>query len=183
MPLPRGLARFNRVVTNRISRPLAGWLPGFAVIVHRGRKSGAEYRTPVNAWLGDDDVIVALTYGRDTDWLKNLTAADGGEVIAGRKTYRVGRPQVDRARGDEPDARPGQADPALYRCRRVRPAAPHRAGSAHLISTLPESWDAVASKAASKSSTSKRWVITGEMSTPDWIRTFILYQVSNISRP
>ena len=94
MPLSRGLARFNRAVTNRISRPLAEWLPGFAVIVHRGRKSGAEYRTPVNAWLGADDVIVALTYGKDTDWLKNLTAADGGEVIAGRRGYRVGRPQL-----------------------------------------------------------------------------------------
>jgi deazaflavin-dependent oxidoreductase (nitroreductase family) len=94
MPLSRGLARFNRVVTNRISRPLAGWLPGFAVIVHRGRKSDAEYRTPVNAWLGDNDVIVALTYGRNTDWLKNLTAAIGGEVLAGRRTYRVGRPQL-----------------------------------------------------------------------------------------
>ncbi|MGH8949285.1 MAG: nitroreductase family deazaflavin-dependent oxidoreductase [Acidimicrobiia bacterium] len=94
MPLSRGLARFNRVVTNRISRPVAGLLPWFAVIVHRGRKSGAEYRTPVNAWLGDDDVIVALTYGRNTDWLKNLGAADGGLVIAGRRTYRVGRPQL-----------------------------------------------------------------------------------------
>jgi len=94
MPLSRGLARFNRVVTNRISRPLAGWLPGFAVIVHRGRKSDAQYRTPVNAWLGDNDVIVALTYGRNTDWLKNLTVAIGGEVIAGRRTYRVGRPQL-----------------------------------------------------------------------------------------
>jgi len=92
MPLSRGLARFNRVVTNRISRPLAGWLPGFAVIVHRGRKSGTQYRTPVNAWLDDDDVIVALTYGKETDWLKNLTAAEGGEVVAGRTTYPVGRP-------------------------------------------------------------------------------------------
>ena len=183
MPLSRGLARFNRVVTNRISRPLAGWLPGFAVLVHRGRKSGAEYRTPLNAWLGDDDVIVALTYGRDTDWLKNLTAANGGEIIAGRKSYRVGPPAADRIGRDEPDARHGQADPPLDRRRRVCPAAPHWAGSAHLIRTLPESWEAVASKAASKSSTSKRWVITGDMSTPDWTRTFILYHVSNISRP
>ena len=99
MPLSRGLARFNRVVTNRISRPLAGWLPGFAVIVHVGRKSGAEYRTPLNAWIGDHDVIVALTYGRDTDWLKNLTTADGGEVIAGRKSYRVGPPQLIGSEG------------------------------------------------------------------------------------
>jgi len=87
------------VVTNRLSRPLAGWLPGFAVIVHRGRKSGAEYRTPVNAWVGDDDVIVALTYGRDTDWLKNLTAAFGGEVVAGRGNYRVGQPVLIGSEG------------------------------------------------------------------------------------
>ena len=94
MPLPRGLARFNRVVTNRLSRPLASWAPGFALIVHRGRRSGLEYRTPVNAWVGDEDVIVALTYGRDTDWLKNLAAADGGLVIAGRETHQVGRPEL-----------------------------------------------------------------------------------------
>lgn len=99
MPLSRGLARFNRVVTNRISRPLAGWLPGFAVLVHTGRKSGAKYRTPLNAWLGDNDVIVALTYGRDTDWLKNLTEANGGEIIAGRKSYRVGPPQLIGSEG------------------------------------------------------------------------------------
>jgi deazaflavin-dependent oxidoreductase (nitroreductase family) len=94
MPLSRGLARFNRVVTNRLSRPLASWVPGFALIVHRGRRSGLEYRTPVNAWVGDQDVIVALTYGRGTDWLKNLAAADGGLVITGRETYRVGRPEL-----------------------------------------------------------------------------------------
>lgn len=99
MPLPEALARFNRVVTNRISKPLAGWVPWFAIIVHRGRKSGTEYRIPVNAWLGPEDVIVALTYGRDTDWLKNLEAAGGGEVLARRRTYRVGPPQVIGAEG------------------------------------------------------------------------------------
>lgn len=99
MPLSRGLARFNRVVTNRLSRPLASLLPGFGVIVHRGRKSGVEYRTPVNAWVGDDDVIVALTYGRNTDWMKNLTVAIGGEVVAGRTTYRVGRPVLIGSEG------------------------------------------------------------------------------------
>jgi deazaflavin-dependent oxidoreductase (nitroreductase family) len=94
MPIPESVARFNRVVTNRISRPLAGRLPWFAVIVHRGRKSGNEYRTPVNAWLDDETVIVALTYGPGTDWLKNLEAAGEGEVIAGRTSYRVGRPEL-----------------------------------------------------------------------------------------
>jgi deazaflavin-dependent oxidoreductase (nitroreductase family) len=94
MPLPESVARFNRVVTNRLSRPVAGRLPWFALIVHRGRKSGTEYRTPVNAWFETDTVIVALTYGPGTDWLKNMEAAGGGEVIASRVSYRVGPPEL-----------------------------------------------------------------------------------------
>jgi deazaflavin-dependent oxidoreductase (nitroreductase family) len=105
------MARFNRVVTNRITRPVAGLLPGFALIVHRGRKTGAEYRTPVNAWLDDNSVIVALTYGPDTDWLKNLEAAGGGEVIAGRHSYRVGSPRLIGAEGMT--RMPGVARPIL----------------------------------------------------------------------
>lgn len=93
MPLPESVARFNRVVTNRISRPLAGRLPWFGLVVHRGRKSGIEYRTPVNAWLDSRTVIVALTYGPDTDWLKNLEAAGGGQVIARGTSYEVGPPE------------------------------------------------------------------------------------------
>jgi deazaflavin-dependent oxidoreductase (nitroreductase family) len=99
MPLPESVARFNRVVTNRISRPLAGRLPWFALIVHRGRKSGTEYRTPVNAWLGREDVIVALTYGPGTDWLRNLEAGGGGEVISRGRSYPVGPPHLIGSEG------------------------------------------------------------------------------------
>jgi deazaflavin-dependent oxidoreductase (nitroreductase family) len=99
MPLPEWLARFNRVGTNRVTRPLAGRLPWFAIVVHRGRKSGDEYRTPVNAWLDDENVIVALTYGPDTDWLKNLEAAGGGDVISRGSSYRVGQPNLIGAEG------------------------------------------------------------------------------------
>jgi deazaflavin-dependent oxidoreductase (nitroreductase family) len=94
MPLPRRLARFNKVATNRIAGPLASRVPAMAVIVHRGRISGNEYRTPVNCWIDDRTAIVALTYGRGTDWLKNLTAAGGGTVVARGRSHRVGRPQL-----------------------------------------------------------------------------------------
>lgn len=30
MTIPKTVARFNAHVTNRVSRPFAGWLPGFA---------------------------------------------------------------------------------------------------------------------------------------------------------
>jgi hypothetical protein len=48
--LGRHVARFNPRVTNRITRPLARWLPGFGVVEHAGRRSGRRYRTPVNVF-------------------------------------------------------------------------------------------------------------------------------------
>src|SRR5262249_1796055 len=50
MALPRALARFNRLVTNRVLGVVAPWMPPFAVVVHRGRSSGRVYRTPVWAF-------------------------------------------------------------------------------------------------------------------------------------
>ena len=58
MPLPRSLARFNLAVTNRITGPFAGRLPGFAVLEHVGRRSGTVRRTPVNVFRHDGRSIV-----------------------------------------------------------------------------------------------------------------------------
>src|SRR3954451_24373365 len=78
MPLPKRLARFNRVVTNRVLAPAARRLPGFAVLSHVGRRSGRVYRTPVNLFRRGDRYVVALTYGPDSQWVRNVMAA--GEV-------------------------------------------------------------------------------------------------------
>jgi deazaflavin-dependent oxidoreductase (nitroreductase family) len=77
MVLPKQLARINRVVTNRVLGPLARQAPGFGKIVHRGRRSGREYRTPVNVFATPDGYVVALTYGAQTDWVRNVLAAGG----------------------------------------------------------------------------------------------------------
>lgn len=80
MPLPGWLARFNRGVTNLVTRPVAHRLPGFAVVIHYGRRSGRRYRTPVNLFRLGDRYVIALTYGRDRDWVKNVLSARGCEV-------------------------------------------------------------------------------------------------------
>jgi deazaflavin-dependent oxidoreductase (nitroreductase family) len=94
MQLPRGLARFNRVVTNRVQRVYAWALPPWAVIVHRGRRSGRTFRTPVLAFRSDGELIVALLYGDESDWLRNLLAAGGGRIVRGAHTYELSRPRV-----------------------------------------------------------------------------------------
>jgi uncharacterized membrane protein len=44
----RWLAKINIAVTNRITSLFAGWLPGFGILTHVGRKSGKLYRTPAS---------------------------------------------------------------------------------------------------------------------------------------
>lgn len=92
MPLSKGMARFNRAVTNRITRPFAARLGGFAVARHQGRMSGKTYETPFNAWRHDDWIVVALTYGADVDWLKNTRAAGASVILMGGRVFDVGAP-------------------------------------------------------------------------------------------
>ncbi|MGH2766055.1 MAG: nitroreductase family deazaflavin-dependent oxidoreductase, partial [Actinomycetota bacterium] len=89
MPLPGWLARFNRVATNHVTRPLARWLPGFAVVVHRGQRSGRTYRTPVNLFRSHDRYLIALTYGRDRDWVRNVLATGGCDVETRGRTLQL----------------------------------------------------------------------------------------------
>jgi hypothetical protein len=62
MPLSREMADFRRF-TNRVTRRLAGWAPGFALIEPVGRRSGRRCQTPVNVFRNDGQGVVALTDG------------------------------------------------------------------------------------------------------------------------
>ena len=93
MQIPRAVARFNRVVTNRIQGAWAWLLPPWALIVHRGRRSGSVYRTPVLASTRGGRLRVAILYGERSDWVLNLLAG-GGEVVRGGRTYPLIDPQV-----------------------------------------------------------------------------------------
>lgn len=102
--LGRRIAHFNRRVTNRITGPLAPRLPGFGVVVHRGRKSQREYRTPVNVFRDRDGYVIALTYGRDADWVKNVLAAGRCSLITRGRRLELTAPRVvhDESRGRVP---------------------------------------------------------------------------------
>src|SRR5689334_12557137 len=94
MPLPRTVARLNRRATNRVLRPLAAYLPGFGVVVHRGRKTGRVYRTPVNVFARPGGCVVALTYGPESEWVRNVLAAGGCELRLGGRTLPFSRPRL-----------------------------------------------------------------------------------------
>lgn len=95
MQFPQWYARWNRAVTNKFVRLWAGWIPAYAVLTHLGRKSGTEYRTPLNVFPTDDGLVVFLPYGvAKTEWLKNIAAADGGRIQRYGKTFDVTKPTV-----------------------------------------------------------------------------------------
>jgi len=94
MPLGRRMADFNRRLTNRLAVGPAAHLPGFGVVVHVGRRSGRRYRTPVNLFSIDDRYVVALTYGREAEWVKNVWAAGGCEIVTRGRTVRLGSPRI-----------------------------------------------------------------------------------------
>lgn len=94
MPLSRGVARFNRRVTNRINRHIAGWFPGFALLTHIGRRSGRTYCIPINAFRSDDGYRIALTYGPESDWVRNVIAAGGCEIVSQRRRIALTQPRI-----------------------------------------------------------------------------------------
>jgi deazaflavin-dependent oxidoreductase (nitroreductase family) len=94
MPIPRSIARVNRAVTNRVTRGFAGRVPGFAIVIHKGRKSGKEFRTPLNAFATNDGFAIALTYGPETDWVKNVLAAGGCAIEYRGRTIQLTDPRL-----------------------------------------------------------------------------------------
>lgn len=94
MPLPRGLARFNLKVTNPVLGHIAGRLPGFAIVTHVGRRSGTRRTSPVNLFKDGDRYVIALTYGADSQWVRNVLAAGGCDVLTRGRTLRLVEPEV-----------------------------------------------------------------------------------------
>jgi len=80
MPIPQFIATVNKHVTNRFFLLFAKWLPPFAIVNHRGRRSGRRYRTPILAFPTETGFVFALTYGPDVDWVRNLMASDNGRL-------------------------------------------------------------------------------------------------------
>ena len=98
MPLPRAVARFNRHVTNRILGPFAYVLPLFGVVVHRGRRSRRLYRTPVNVFRRPGGVVIALTYGPESDWVRNVLAAGRLPAMPKNLICKIGGLVITRQR-------------------------------------------------------------------------------------
>jgi deazaflavin-dependent oxidoreductase (nitroreductase family) len=102
LKLGRSVAQFNRSVTNPIQGQFAWILPPWAVVCHRGRRTGRLYRTPVNAYRRGSTLAIVVLYGPESDWVRNVLAG-GGQVVRAGRTHELLEPRL--------------VDPAPSRCR------------------------------------------------------------------
>jgi deazaflavin-dependent oxidoreductase (nitroreductase family) len=70
--------------TAPIARALAGrrWVPLWALVRHRGRRSGTAYETPIAVVPTSDTslVMIGLPWGATTNWARNVVAAGGASL-------------------------------------------------------------------------------------------------------
>ncbi|MFQ5948973.1 MAG: nitroreductase family deazaflavin-dependent oxidoreductase [Acidimicrobiia bacterium] len=66
----------------------------FAIVIHTGRRTGRNYRTPVWAFEDRATVVIALTYGRQVDWARNLMAAGGGRIELRGDAFELIHPRL-----------------------------------------------------------------------------------------
>lgn len=101
MRFPPLVDRLQVKYMNPVVRPLAKYLPGFATIRHRGRKSGKQYETVVNAYRKGDVLAVMLGHGK-TDWVRNVLAAGEADVHLFRSDVHITNPRIVPAGTDDP---------------------------------------------------------------------------------
>lgn len=65
-----------------------------SVIRHTGRVTGRQYDTPVQAVVADDGFVIALPYGANTDWLKNVLASRSATILHDGVEHLVGEPEI-----------------------------------------------------------------------------------------
>lgn len=94
MPIPKVVGQWNKAGLNHLTRHIAPWMPVLGVVVHRGRRSGRRYQTPVQVFTAEVDYVLALTYGPDTDWVKNVLAAGGCELRTSGRVIQLGSPRL-----------------------------------------------------------------------------------------
>jgi deazaflavin-dependent oxidoreductase (nitroreductase family) len=94
MSMRRRMARFNRAAANPLIGRIVTATPGFGAVIHRGRRSGREYRTPVMVFRDGGRYVIALPYGSDSDWVRNTLAAGGCDLLTHGRRIRMVEPAV-----------------------------------------------------------------------------------------
>jgi deazaflavin-dependent oxidoreductase (nitroreductase family) len=84
-----------------VGGPRSRW----AALEHVGRTSGRHYSTPVYPHLAGDQVFIALPYGVDVNWVRNVRGAGHCRMTYGGLRFELDEPVIVTA-ADRPDLPP-----------------------------------------------------------------------------
>ena len=93
MPWPSFLKPAHAVI-NPVALRLAGRVGSLAVVTHPGRRSGRTYRTPVRAFRRGDLVAIGANFGAASEWVRNILAAGGCEILLRGERLRLTGPRL-----------------------------------------------------------------------------------------
>ena len=95
------IRHINKNFINKILIHISGKRFGhFAVLTHIGRKSGKLYRIPIIAEPIENGFVIALTYGRNVDWAKNVLAKGTCSLLWKNIEYSLCNPEfIDKEVG------------------------------------------------------------------------------------
>lgn len=103
MPMPRWVAQVNKRVFNKVELK-RGARP---VMLHVGRSSGREHRTPLDAHQVDGGYLFFPIYGSSSDWVRNVIAAGHAQLEVDGERVELMSPRLidqDEARQQLPDS-------------------------------------------------------------------------------
>jgi deazaflavin-dependent oxidoreductase (nitroreductase family) len=101
--LPIGPSLMVRIVMGpmtKVLNPLVRILAGrrhfkmAARLHHRGRRSGRPYVTPIGARTKNGIIVIPLTFGNQSDWVRNVRAAGACDIRILGQTYHATNPVV-----------------------------------------------------------------------------------------
>jgi deazaflavin-dependent oxidoreductase (nitroreductase family) len=82
-------------LSNRLFMKIAGRrFRAYSIVTHIGRRSGREYRNPVGAYPLGDGFVLAILYGPESQWVRNVMASGGFTLRTKGYDYQLERPEV-----------------------------------------------------------------------------------------
>lgn len=81
--------------SNQIFLKISGkWFRAYSIVRHVGRRSGTEYRNPVSAYPLADGFVIAVLYGAESQWVRNVMAAGRFTLRTKGRDYLLQRPEI-----------------------------------------------------------------------------------------
>ncbi len=86
--------RGNTLARKIAGSPLGSLYFNLSALRHVGRSSGRAYVTPLSAYPLGDGFVLALAYGPDVDWCRNVLAAGKCTLIWKGHEYALEKPEI-----------------------------------------------------------------------------------------